>query len=101
LQDFLDSGFLRQSIAQSVRLERFLGLSTLMYPLHMSRLAIHLTPRRAILKASHANCKMFRQGFRDAEGSALLDRWAIHNRLDELMPRRAAEQILRLASEVW
>src|SRR6478609_4213525 len=40
LQDFLDSGFLRQSIARSARLERFLGLSTLMYPLHMSRFAI-------------------------------------------------------------
>jgi hypothetical protein len=39
----------------------------LVYPLHTSRLAIHLTPATRYPEAGHANCKVFRHGFREAK----------------------------------
>jgi hypothetical protein len=46
----------------------------------------HLIPATRHPEASHANCKVLRRGFRDAEGSAPLHRRAIHGRLDDRLP---------------
>jgi len=58
----------------------FRAFPELLYPVtYVVVLPIHLTPRCAILKASHANCKVLQHDFGEAEGSALLDRRAIQD----------------------
>jgi hypothetical protein len=53
--------------------------SELLYLLQTSRFAIHLTPATCHPEASHANCKVFRYAFSEAEGSAPLNHRAIQD----------------------
>jgi len=64
-------------------------------------LAIHLNPATRHPEGSHANCKVFRHSFREAEGSAPLHCRTIQDCLDDRLLLRVAEQILRLASGAW
>ena len=58
----------------------FRAFPELLYPVTYVVVYRSISPLRcAILMASHANCKVLRHDFREAEGSALLDRRAIQD----------------------
>ena len=69
----------------------------LLYPPYTSRLAIHLTPATHDPEAA----KCFDTVSAQPKGSAPLHCRAIQDCMDDRLPRRTAEQILRLASGAW
>ncbi len=73
----------------------------LLYPLQTPRLAIHLTPAMLHPEASHANCEVFRHGFREAEGSAPLHRRAIQHCLADWLSDGHSRRLSIPIHVVW